>query len=129
MSHASMVTFGLAIVAVGAEIPDCIQSVTVARKGYGSMAVSIWLAHSLQTRNAKGSLCGVRACARVYVRARVCVRVCACVYVCVRVCVCVCVCLTHCCTGLCTACTRFTTLWPALVIVHTRESAHPHNVT
>jgi len=40
MSHASMVTFGLAIVAVGAEIPDCIQSVTVARKGYGSMAVS-----------------------------------------------------------------------------------------
>lgn len=32
--------FGTAIVAIGAEIPDMIQSVTVARKGYGSMAVS-----------------------------------------------------------------------------------------
>ena len=27
-------------VAIGAEIPDTIQSVTVAKKGYGSMAVS-----------------------------------------------------------------------------------------
>jgi len=32
--------FGFAVVAIGAEIPDTIQSVTVARKGYGSMAVS-----------------------------------------------------------------------------------------
>lgn len=31
---------GLCVVAVGAEIPDTIQSVTVARRGYGSMAVS-----------------------------------------------------------------------------------------
>lgn len=31
---------GLILIAVGAEIPDTIQSVTVARKGYGSMAVS-----------------------------------------------------------------------------------------
>eukprot|EP00941_MAST-03F_sp_MAST-3F-sp1_P001120 g1120.t1 len=32
--------FGTAVVALGAEIPDTIQSVTVASKGYGSMAVS-----------------------------------------------------------------------------------------
>eukprot|EP00939_MAST-03C_sp_MAST-3C-sp1_P004640 g4640.t1 len=32
--------FGMAIVAVGAEIPDTIQSITVARRGYGAMAVS-----------------------------------------------------------------------------------------
>merc|ERR1719513_371285 len=32
--------FGLTLIAVGAEIPDTIQSVTVARRGYGSMAVS-----------------------------------------------------------------------------------------
>jgi Ca2+/Na+ antiporter len=32
--------FGTAVVAIGAEIPDTIQSVTVAQKGYGSMAVS-----------------------------------------------------------------------------------------
>ena len=32
--------FGMAIVAVGAEIPDTIQSVTVAKRGYGAMAVS-----------------------------------------------------------------------------------------
>jgi len=32
--------FGVVLVAVGAEIPDTIQSVTVARKGYGSMAVA-----------------------------------------------------------------------------------------
>ena len=31
---------GMYIVAIGAEIPDTIQSVTVARRGYGSMAVS-----------------------------------------------------------------------------------------
>jgi Ca2+/H+ antiporter len=31
---------GLYVVAIGAEIPDTIQSVTVARRGYGSMAVS-----------------------------------------------------------------------------------------
>ena len=35
-----MAFFGLAVVAIGAEIPDTIQSVTVAKKGYGSMAVS-----------------------------------------------------------------------------------------
>jgi Ca2+/Na+ antiporter len=32
--------FGFALVALGAEIPDTVQSVTVARRGYGSMAVS-----------------------------------------------------------------------------------------
>ena len=32
--------FGLFLVSMGAEIPDTIQSVTVARRGYGSMAVS-----------------------------------------------------------------------------------------
>lgn len=32
--------FGMALVAVGAEIPDTIQSVTVAKRGYGAMAVS-----------------------------------------------------------------------------------------
>mmetsp|Transcript_1570 Transcript_1570/g.5078 ORF Transcript_1570/g.5078 Transcript_1570/m.5078 type:complete len:187 (+) Transcript_1570:3-563(+) len=31
---------GMCVIAVGAEIPDTIQSVTVARRGYGSMAVS-----------------------------------------------------------------------------------------
>ncbi|KAL1523131.1 hypothetical protein AB1Y20_018087 [Prymnesium parvum] len=31
---------GLFVIAIGAEIPDTIQSVTVARRGYGSMAVS-----------------------------------------------------------------------------------------
>ena len=31
---------GFVLVASGAEIPDLIQSVTVARRGYGSMAVS-----------------------------------------------------------------------------------------
>ena len=31
---------GLLMISVGAEIPDCIQSVTVAKRGYGSMAVS-----------------------------------------------------------------------------------------
>lgn len=31
---------GLAVIAIGAEVPDCIQSVTVAKRGYGSMAVS-----------------------------------------------------------------------------------------
>ena len=32
--------FGLITIAVGAEIPDTIQSVTMAKRGYGSMAVS-----------------------------------------------------------------------------------------
>jgi len=32
--------FGLTLIAVGAEVPDTIQSVTVAKRGYGSMAVS-----------------------------------------------------------------------------------------
>lgn len=40
LSHAPESFLGLAIVALGAEIPDTIQSVTVARRGYGSMAVS-----------------------------------------------------------------------------------------
>eukprot|EP01060_Flectonema_neradi_P004694 TRINITY_DN13077_c2_g1_i1.p1 TRINITY_DN13077_c2_g1~~TRINITY_DN13077_c2_g1_i1.p1 ORF type:complete len:672 (+),score=118.52 TRINITY_DN13077_c2_g1_i1:47-2062(+) len=31
---------GLLMISVGAEIPDCIQSVTVAKRGYGSMACS-----------------------------------------------------------------------------------------
>ena len=31
---------GMVLIAVGAEIPDMIQSVTMAKKGYGSMAVS-----------------------------------------------------------------------------------------
>jgi len=31
---------GMYVIAIGAEIPDTIQSVTVARRGYGSMAVS-----------------------------------------------------------------------------------------
>jgi len=33
-------SLGLYVIAVGAEIPDTIQSVTVAKRGYGSMAVS-----------------------------------------------------------------------------------------
>jgi len=32
--------FGLTLVALGAEVPDAIQSVSVAKRGYGSMAVS-----------------------------------------------------------------------------------------
>ena len=32
--------FGLVLISIGAEIPDAIQSVTVAKRGYGSMAVS-----------------------------------------------------------------------------------------
>merc|ERR1719204_2991016 len=32
--------FGLTLIAIGAEIPDTIQSVTVARRNYGSMAIS-----------------------------------------------------------------------------------------
>jgi len=40
ISGVSMAFFGVALVAIGAEIPDTIQSVTVARRGYGSMAVS-----------------------------------------------------------------------------------------
>ena len=38
--NVSMEFFGLVLVAGGAEIPDMIQSVTVARRGYGSMATS-----------------------------------------------------------------------------------------
>jgi len=34
---------GVALVAIGAEIPDCVQSVTAARRGYGSMAISACL--------------------------------------------------------------------------------------
>eukprot|EP00511_Aplanochytrium_stocchinoi_P011973 CAMPEP_0204876152 /NCGR_PEP_ID=MMETSP1348-20121228/47473_1 /ASSEMBLY_ACC=CAM_ASM_000700 /TAXON_ID=215587 /ORGANISM="Aplanochytrium stocchinoi, Strain GSBS06" /LENGTH=375 /DNA_ID=CAMNT_0052032873 /DNA_START=98 /DNA_END=1222 /DNA_ORIENTATION=+ len=40
MSKIPLSLFGFALVALGAEIPDTIQSVTVARRGYGSMAVS-----------------------------------------------------------------------------------------
>lgn len=40
LSGLPMVFFGLLLVSLGAEIPDTIESVTVARKGYGSMAVS-----------------------------------------------------------------------------------------
>ena len=36
----SCLFFGLYLVSIGAEVPDCIQSVTVARRGYGSMAIS-----------------------------------------------------------------------------------------
>ena len=32
--------FGLYLISIGAEVPDAIQSVTVAKRGYGSMAVS-----------------------------------------------------------------------------------------
>lgn len=39
-SGVSMSYFGVVLVALGAEIPDMIQSVTVSRRGYGSMAVS-----------------------------------------------------------------------------------------
>jgi len=40
LSGVSMIFFGLILVSLGAEIPDTIESVTVAKKGYGSMAVS-----------------------------------------------------------------------------------------
>jgi len=36
----SLAYLGFVVVAVGAEVPDTIQSVTVARRGYGSMAVA-----------------------------------------------------------------------------------------
>eukprot|EP00499_Haloplacidia_sp_CaronLabIsolate_P014871 CAMPEP_0196770158 /NCGR_PEP_ID=MMETSP1104-20130614/971_1 /TAXON_ID=33652 /ORGANISM="Cafeteria sp., Strain Caron Lab Isolate" /LENGTH=554 /DNA_ID=CAMNT_0042140267 /DNA_START=124 /DNA_END=1788 /DNA_ORIENTATION=- len=39
LSGVSFIVFGIVLVAVGAEIPDTVQSVTVARRGYGSMAV------------------------------------------------------------------------------------------
>jgi K+-dependent Na+/Ca+ exchanger-like protein len=39
-ANVSIEFFGLVLVALGAEIPDMIQSVTVARRGYGSMATS-----------------------------------------------------------------------------------------
>ena len=38
--HMPQALFGMLLIAVGAEIPDTIESVTMARKGYGSMAVS-----------------------------------------------------------------------------------------
>lgn len=40
LSGLPMIFFGLILISLGAEIPDTIESVTVARKGYGSMAVS-----------------------------------------------------------------------------------------
>jgi len=40
LSGLPMTFFGLILVSLGAEIPDTIESVSVARKGYGSMAVS-----------------------------------------------------------------------------------------
>lgn len=40
LSGVPMIFFGLILVSLGAEIPDTIESVTVARKGLGSMAVS-----------------------------------------------------------------------------------------
>ena len=41
--HGDSVTMGylgIVLVAVGAEIPDCVQSVQAARRGFGSMALS-----------------------------------------------------------------------------------------
>lgn len=38
ISSVPRVIFGLMIVATGAEVPDMVQSITVARRGYGSMA-------------------------------------------------------------------------------------------
>jgi len=40
LSGVPMVFFGLILVSLGAEVPDTIESVSVAKKGYGSMAVS-----------------------------------------------------------------------------------------
>jgi len=40
ISGVNMAVFGLILVSLGAEIPDTIESVSVARKGYGSMAVA-----------------------------------------------------------------------------------------
>jgi len=40
LSGVPMTFFGLVLVSLGAEIPDTIESVTVAKRGYGSMAVS-----------------------------------------------------------------------------------------
>jgi len=40
ISGVPMTFFGLLLVSLGAEIPDTIESVTVAKRGYGSMAVS-----------------------------------------------------------------------------------------
>lgn len=40
VSGVNMAVFGLILVSLGAEIPDTIESVSVARKGYGSMAVA-----------------------------------------------------------------------------------------
>jgi len=40
LSGINMAVFGLILVSLGAEIPDTIESVSVAKKGYGSMAVA-----------------------------------------------------------------------------------------
>eukprot|EP00033_Pygsuia_biforma_P000158 GCRY01000204.1.p1 GENE.GCRY01000204.1~~GCRY01000204.1.p1 ORF type:complete len:438 (-),score=54.35 GCRY01000204.1:239-1552(-) len=40
LTGAPIAFFGILLVAIGAEIPDTIQSYTVAKRGYGSMAVS-----------------------------------------------------------------------------------------
>ena len=40
LTELSMAFFGLLLVAMGAQIPDTIQSLSVAKKGYGSMAVA-----------------------------------------------------------------------------------------
>ena len=40
LSGVNMAVFGLLLVSLGAEIPDTIESVSVAKKGYGSMAVA-----------------------------------------------------------------------------------------
>lgn len=40
LSGVNMAVFGLILVSLGAEIPDTIESVSVAKKGYGSMAVA-----------------------------------------------------------------------------------------
>jgi len=40
ISGVNMAVFGLILVSLGAEIPDTIESVSVAKKGYGSMAVA-----------------------------------------------------------------------------------------
>jgi len=39
-THVSQAFFGVTLIAIGAEIPDTIQSVSVAKRNYGSMAIS-----------------------------------------------------------------------------------------
>ena len=36
------IILGITLVAVGGEIPDTVQSLAVAKKGYGSLAVANW---------------------------------------------------------------------------------------